>query len=138
VAGIPRLLAAAVAVLVVLDQAGGLIAIAGDLNTVGGAWSTEARLAVPWLIILLELALTAVTGLGRRRIAIVAAVLLTAICAVGVMAGLFDGDLFADGLGPGEKAFQIVLISWMALVGLLAVLRTTELRRMHGGLEAST
>ena len=53
------------------------------------------------------------------------------------LSGLFDGDLFAAGLGPGEKAFQIVLISWMALVGLLAALRTRELLRMRGELEAS-
>ena len=133
---IPRLLVAAVVVLVVLDLAGGLIAIASDLNDVGGAWSTEARLAVPWPIILLQLALTAVAVLGRR-FAVAAALLLTATCAVSVMSGLFDGDLFAEGLGPGEKAFQIVLVSWMALVGLLAALRTTELLRMRGELEAS-
>ena len=133
---IPRLLVAAVAVLVVLDLAGGLIAIATDLNEVGGAWSTEARLAVPWPIILLQLALTAVAVLGRR-FAVAAALLLTATCAVSVMSGLFDGDLFAQGLGPGEKAFQIVLVSWMALVGLLAALRTNELLRMRGELEAS-
>ena len=133
---IPRLLVAAVVVLVVLDLAGGLIAIASDLNDVGGAWSTEARLAVPWPIILLQLALTAVAVLGRR-FAVAAALLLTATCAVSVMSGLFDGDLFAEGLGPGEKAFQTVLVSWMALVGLLAALRTTELLRMRGELEAS-
>jgi hypothetical protein len=136
VPSIPRLLVAAVAVLVVLDLAGGLIAIATDLNEVGGAWSTEARLAVPWPIILLQLALTAVAVLGRR-FAVAAALLLTATCAVSVMSGLFDGDLFAQGLGPGEKAFQIVLVSWMALVGLLAALRTNELLRMRGELEAS-
>jgi energy-converting hydrogenase Eha subunit A len=133
---IPRLLVAAVGVLVVLDLAGGLIAIATDLNDVGGAWSWEAGLAVPWPIIVLQLALTAVAVIGRR-FAIAAALLLTATCAVSVMSGLFDGDLFAEGLGPGEKAFQIVLVSWMALVGLLAALRTTELRRMRGELEAS-
>jgi energy-converting hydrogenase Eha subunit A len=134
---IPRLLVAAVAVLVVLDLAGGLIAIATDLNDVGEAWSWEAGLAVPWPFILLQLALTAVAVLGRRRFAIAAAVLLTATCVVSVLSGLFDGNLFAEGLGPGEKAFQIVLVSWMALVGLLAALRTTELRRMRGELEAS-
>ena len=98
----------------------------------------EAGLAFPWPIILFQLALTAVAVIGRRRFAIAAALLLTGTCVVSVMAGLFDGDLFAEGLGPGEKAFQIVLISWMALVGLLAALRTTELLRMRGELEAST
>ena len=113
------------------------IAIATDLNDVDEAWSTEAGLTVPWPIILFQLALTAVAVLGRRRFAIAAALLLTATCAVSVMSGLFDGDLFAEGLGPSEKAFQIVLISWMALVGLLAALRTAELLRMRGELEAS-
>ena len=126
---IPRLLVAAVAVLVVLDLVGGLIAIATDLSDVGEAWSTDARLAVPWPIILPQLALTAVAVLGRRRFAIAAALLLAATCAVSVLSGLFDGDLFAEGLGPGQKAFQIVLIGWMALVGLLAALRATELLR---------
>jgi hypothetical protein len=130
---IPPLLVAAVAVLVVLDLAGGLIAIATDLNDAGEAWSFEAGLAVPWPIILVQLALTAVAVVGRRRLAIAAAQLLhTATCAVSVLSGLFDGDLFAEELGPGERAFQIVLISWMALVGLLAALRTTELRGQPG------
>jgi energy-converting hydrogenase Eha subunit A len=129
---IPPLLVAAVAVLVVLDLAGGLIAIATDLNDAGEAWSFEAGLAVPSPIILLQLALTAVAVVGRRRLAIAAALLLTATCAVSVLSGLFDGDLFAEELGPGERAFQIVLISWMALVGLLAALRTTELRGQPG------
>jgi energy-converting hydrogenase Eha subunit A len=130
-----RLLVTAVAVLVVLDFAGGLIAIATDLNDVGEAWSFDAGLAIPWPIILLQLGLTIVAVLGRHRLAVGAALLLTATCAVSVMAGLFDGDLFAEGLGPGEKAFQIVLVSCMALVGLLAALRTADLRRMHQELE---
>jgi hypothetical protein len=129
---IPPLLVAAVAVLVVLDLAGGLIAISTDLNDAGEAWSFEAGLAVPWPIILVQLALTAVAVVGRRRLAIAAALLLTATCTVSVLSGLFDGDLFAEELGPGERAFQIVLISWMALVGLLAALRTTELRGQPG------
>jgi hypothetical protein len=138
---VPRvssLLVAAVAVLVVLDLAGGLIAIATDLNDVGEAWSFEAGLAVPWPIILLQLVLTAVAVIGRRRFAIAAALVLTGTCAVSVLAGLFDGDLFADGLWPGAKAFQIVLVSWMALVGVLATRRTKELLRMRGEIEAST
>jgi hypothetical protein len=133
---IPRLLVAAVAVLVVVDVAGGVIAIATDLNDVGDAWSTDAGLAIPWPIILLQLALTAVAVRDRRRFTIAAALLLTATCTVSVLSGLFDGDLFAEGLGPGEKAFQIVLVSWMALVGVLAALRTTEVRRLRGELDS--
>lgn len=133
----PRLLVAAFAALVVLDLVGGLIAIATDVNDVGGAWSFDAGLAVPWPIILLQLALMAVAVIGRHRLAIAAALLLTATCAVSVLSGLFDGDLFASGLGPGQMAFGIVLVTGMALVGLLAALRTRELRRMRGDLEAS-
>jgi hypothetical protein len=134
--GLSRLLIAGIAVLVVLDLAGGLIAISSDLNDVGEAWSMEAGLAVPWPIVLVQLALAALAILARRRIAIAAALFLTATCAVSVLSGLFDGDLFADGLGPGEEAFQVVLVSWMALVGLVAARRTTELLRMGRAGEA--
>jgi hypothetical protein len=129
---IPRLLVAAVAMLVVLDLIGGLIAIATDKSDLGKAWSFETKYAVPWPFILFQVVLTAVAVIGRR-FALTAALLLTVTCGVSVLSGLFDGDLRAG----GQVAFGLVLVSWMALVGVLAALRTRELRRAARGLKAS-
>jgi hypothetical protein len=129
---ISRLLAVAVAVLVVLDLIGGLIPIATDKSDFGEAWSFDTRYAVPWPIILFQVVLTAVAVIGRR-FALAAALLLTVTCGVSVLSGLFDGDLLAS----GQIAFGLVLASWMALVGVLAALRTRELRRAARGLNAS-
>ncbi len=123
-----RLLVAAVAVLVILDIIGGLVAISSDLNTAGGAWGAEARLAVPWFVVLVQIGLAALLVVGQR-FAVAAGVVLTLMCAASVLSGLFDGDFPAAGQGVGTKAFQILLIAWMALVGTLAGLRTRELRR---------
>ena len=119
-----RLLAVAVAVLVVLDLIGGLIAIATDKSDLGEAWSFNTMYAIPWPIIVFQVVLTAVAVSGRR-FALAAALLLTVTCGVSVLSGLFDGDL----LSSGQIAFGVVLVSWMALVGVLAAQQTRELRR---------
>ena len=60
----------------------------------------------------------------------VAAVLLAVACIVSAVSGFFDGGLAAQGMSRAQVAFQIVLISWTAFVGALAVAR---LRRQLSG-----
>ena len=110
--------------LVVLDLIGGLIAIATDKSDLGEAWSFNTMYAIPWPIIVFQVVLTAVAVSGRR-FALAAALLLTVTSGVSVLSGVFDGDLLAS----GQIAFGVVLVSWMALVGVLAAQQTRDLRR---------
>lgn len=129
---LPRLLVAAVAVLVAIDAAGGLIAIATDVNEPAEAWGPEARLAAPWPMILFQIAATALAVSRRQRVAIGAAALLAAACLISGISGFFDGAFGAAELSGWHLAFQVLLISWTALVGVLAGLRAWTLLRGSG------
>ena len=122
-------LVAAVAVLVLLDLTGGLIAVATDVNEIGSAWSAKARLAAPWPMILVQVALTAAALLPRRGVAVSAASLLAGACLVSAISGFFDGALAAEELSAGHVVFQVLLIAWTGLVGALAFLHVTGLVR---------
>lgn len=122
-------LVAGTAALVLVDVAGGLLAVASGVNTWGEAWGSRALLAAPLPMIAAQVLLTAVAVRGRRRAAVVAAGLLAAACLVSVASGFFDGGLAADRLGPGLVVFQAVLLTVTGVVGVLALLRVARLAR---------
>ena len=126
-----RWLIAAVAVLVAIDIVGGLLAIATDVNEPSEAWGPRARLAAPWPMILFQIAMTAFAVARWRRVAIGAAVLLAAACLISAISGFFDGALAADELSGWHVAYQVLLISWTALVGGLAVTHAVSLVRQR-------
>jgi hypothetical protein len=80
-----RTLVGAVAVLVVPDVVGGSIAIAGDVNSAGEAWGGDAKLAAPWPMIAFQVVLTWLAVWRWRRLAIVAAALLSAACLISAL-----------------------------------------------------
>jgi hypothetical protein len=122
-------LVAGTAALVLVDVAGGLLAVASGVNTWGEAWGSRALLAAPLPMIAAQLLLTAVAVRVRRRAAAVAAGLLAAACLVSVASGFFDGGLADDRLSPGLVAFQTVLLTVTGVVGVLALLRAARLAR---------
>jgi hypothetical protein len=66
----------------------------------------------------------------RPPVGLVAAVILSAICLISVMFGLFDGDLTNDVASAGGP-WGVVLLSVTAVVGLLAVARARQLYRLR-------
>jgi hypothetical protein len=123
-----RRLVAGTAALVVTDVAGGLLAVAGDVNTWSEAWGGEALLAAPWPMILAQVLLTWVATRKDGRLAVVAAALLAAACLVSAISGFFDGGLGNDRLSSGLVAFQVFLLAVTATVGILAALRAVAAR----------
>ena len=122
-------LLAAVAALLVLDLVGGVVAIRSGVNAASQAWGSEARLAAPWPMMLLQLA-AAVAAVGRRRRrAVGAAGLLAAACVVSAVSGFFDGGFAAPELNGRQVALQTLLISWTGVVGLVALAQAVVLGR---------
>jgi uncharacterized membrane protein (UPF0136 family) len=117
------------ALLVVTDAVGGLLAVAADVNTWGGAWGGAALLAAPAPMVAAQVLLTALAVRRSRRREAVPAGLLAAACLVSVASGFFDGGLGNDRLGAGLAAFQVFLLLVTTLVGLLAAARAVAVAR---------
>lgn len=126
-----RRLRVAMAVLVLTDLVGGLLAVASSVNTWGEAWGPEALLAAPVPMIVAQVLLVVVANRWQNRWAAVAAVLLAVACLVSVVSGFFDGGLRNDELGAGLFAFQLALLAVTSVVGLLAAVRAATVVRLR-------
>jgi hypothetical protein len=124
---VPRLLAASLAALLVVDLVGGLWAGLAGVNTWGDAWGSHALLAAPLPMIVGQVVLTVAAVRGRSRRAAVPAGLLAAACLVSLASGFFDGGLGHVGLEPGMAAYQAFLLAVTGVVGVLAAARTAQL-----------
>lgn len=124
-----RRLRLAMAVLLAVDLAGGLLAVATSVNTWGEAWGPQALLAAPVPMIVAQLVLVWLATRGTGRPSVVAAMLLAVACLVSVVSGFFDGGLRNAELGTGLFAFQLFLLAVTAAVGVAAVARVLVLLR---------
>src|SRR3954462_12522130 len=100
-----RRLVIAMCALLAADLVGGLLAVAAGVNTWGEAWWSEALLAAPVPMIVVQVALTFVAVTSARWYAVAAAVLLALACLVSVVSGFFDGGLGNDALTPALSAY---------------------------------
>ena len=124
-----RSLRLAMAVLVVTDVVGGLVAVRAGVNTWGEAWGPEALLAAPVPMIVAQLLLVWLATRRAGRGAAVAAGLLAAACLVSVVSGLFDGGLGNAELTAGLAAYQYFLLAVTTVVGALAIRRAVAALR---------
>ena len=124
-----RRLAVAMCALVVTDLVGGVLAVAAEVNTWAEAWWTEALLAAPVPMIVVQVVLTLVAVTSARWFAALAAALLTLACLVSVVSGFFDGGLGNDALTPALSAYQVFLLVVTTVVGVLAARRAVEILR---------
>lgn len=121
-------------VLVVCDVIGGFLALASGVDSWNEAWGFETDSTVPLPIGAAQLALAWLAARNvRPPVGLIAAALLSAFCLISLIFGLFDGDLInniaSDGLISVGVVWGFVLVSVTAAVGLLAALRTRQLRR---------
>jgi hypothetical protein len=123
-------------VLLVCDVIGGFLAVASGVNTWGEAWGFNTKFTVPLPVGAAQLVLAWLAARNvRPPVGLVAAVLLSAVCLISVMFGLFDGDLTnqvaSAGSVPWGVVWGVVLLSVTAAVGLLAVARSRQLYRLR-------
>jgi hypothetical protein len=116
-------LVTAVAALVAVDLAGGLLAVAADVNTWAEAWGGKALLAAPAPMIAVQLLLTWLAARRTGRGAALAAGVLALACLVSVGSGFFDGGLANDSLDGPLVGFQVFLLLVTGAVGVLALAR---------------
>jgi hypothetical protein len=131
-----RRLIVAMLVLIVCDVIGGFLAVSSGVNTWGEAWGFNTKFTVPLPVGAAQLVLAWLAARNvRPPVGLVAAVLLSAVCLISVMFGLFDGDLTNEvasaGSVPWGVVWGVVLLSVTAVVGLLAVARARQLYRLR-------
>ena len=126
-----RILAATVA-LIGVDVIGGILAVSSGVNTWGEAWGSRALLAAPLPMMIAQLLLAWVAARNLRPpVGLVGAIVLALACLVSAISGFFDGGLANDELSGGLVAWQVFLLIVTAVVGILAILRARELRRVR-------
>ena len=130
-----RALVLSTLVLVVGDVIGGFFAIASGVDSWNEAWGFETESTVPLPVGAAQLVLAWLAARNvRPPVGLIAAAVLSAFCLMSVIFGLFDGDLInkiaSEGLiSAGVVWVFVVLLPVTAAVGLLAALRTGQLRR---------
>jgi hypothetical protein len=117
------------AVLLVTDVVGGLLAVRAEVNTWGEAWGPEALLAAPVPMVVAQLLLVWLATRRDGRGAAVAAALLATACLVSGVSGFFDGGLGNAELSAGLAAYQYFLLAVTTAVGLLAIRRVVAVVR---------
>ena len=124
-----RAVGVAGAALVAASLVGGAVSVRAGVNTWSTAWSSEATLAAPWPMVLLQTAATAAAVSSRRRPAVVGASLLGLSAAVSGISGFFDGQLGRLTWVRHTWSAQVgyVVVAWCAVAA--AAIRLVSLRR---------
>ena len=97
----------------------------------GKVWGFDIVGFIPWPIVVVELGLAWLAARNARPpTGRIAAITLSVICVISVLAGVFDGDMANQSMATWSFWWGVVLIVVQAGVGLLAVARA---RRIRGG-----
>ncbi len=131
-----RRLIVAMLVLFVCDVIGGFIGVASGAETWGTAWGFDTHSTVPLPMGVAQVVLAWLAARDvRPRVSFVAAVLLSTVCLMSVLFGLFDGDLTGGVASIGFVSWgfvwAVVLLCVTAAVGVLAFVRGRELHRLR-------
>lgn len=115
--------------LVAASLVGGVISVAAGVNSWSTAWTSEATLAAPWPMLLVQTAGTvAATQSGRHPAAIGSVVLMISGLISGI-SGFFDDQLGRTDLGPGYVVAQVGYVVVAGLAVASGGFRLTAIRR---------
>jgi hypothetical protein len=129
-----RRLLLAIVVLIGADVIGVFIAVSSGDTERGKVWGFDIVGFVPLPMMVADLVLAWLAARNvRPPIGRVAAIALSVICLISVLAGMFDGDMANESIATGSFWWGVVLIVLTAVVGLLAVVRAREIRATAGG-----
>jgi hypothetical protein len=123
------------AALVTASLAGGALSVAAGVNTWSTAWSSQATLAAPWPMLVLQAGATVAACWPRRRPATIGSALLGLAAAVSGISGFFDGQLARPDLGAGYVTAQVgyVVVAWLAVAAAAYRLWAVRRGRRAGG-----
>jgi hypothetical protein len=113
-----RVVGLAGAALVAASVVGGAVSVAAGVNTWSTAWTSEATLAAPWPMLLIQAAATAAAVQRRSGVALAGATVLGLSAAVAGVSGFFDGQLGRSDLGLGYVIAQVgyLVVAWATVV----------------------
>jgi hypothetical protein len=108
---------AAGAALVAASLVGGAVSVATGTNTWATAWTSQATLAAPWPMLLVQAGATVLAVQSERRLSVIGSSVLGLGAAVSGVSGFFDGQLGRSDLGPGYVAAQVgyIVVAWLTV-----------------------
>ena len=126
-----RLLLAIVA-LTAVNVIGVFLAVdSGATESWSKVWGFDILGFIPLPMVVVELVLAWLAARNvRPPTGRIAAIILSVICLISVLAGMFDGDMASEFITTASFWLGVVLIVLQAGVGLLAFVRAREVRRV--------
>ena len=121
------------AALLAANLVGGAVSVAVGVNTWSTAWTSQATLAAPWPMILVQTCGTVAAVSSKRWPAILGSAVLGLSAAVSGISGFFDGQLARADLGAGYVAAQVgyVVVAWLAVAAAGNRLWAMRRRSLH-------
>lgn len=120
----------AVVTLTAMSLLGAVVAVTGDLSPdYATALGPEGRLSIPWPMSVAQLLMAAAAASRRRPVALAGSGLVAVALLLGVVSGFFDGGYGDDALTDPQRAFQVIFVLALAVVGVLAALRFRDVLR---------
>jgi hypothetical protein len=105
------------AALVAASLVGGAVSVVAGVNSWSTAWTSQATLAAPWPMLLVQSCATVAAVQPKRGPARIGSGLLGVSAAVSGISGFFDGQLARPDLGAGYVTAQVgyVIVAWLAV-----------------------
>ncbi|WP_404386490.1 hypothetical protein LL946_07930 [Knoellia locipacati] len=120
----------ATVVLAAVSVGGAVVSVTGGLaETLFDAMGPTGRLSIPVPMMLAQLVAAWVASGRRRRPALVASALLALVEPVCIVSGFFDGGYSDPARTGAHTAYQVLLVSMLAVVGILAARRFNRVLR---------
>jgi hypothetical protein len=117
-----------------LSVCGAVISVAGDLSpSLLDAMGPDGRLSIPLPMMAAQVALAVAAGSRRRPVALIGSGLLAVALLAGVVSGFFDGGYADDRLTAFERAYQVMFVGALAVVGVVAATRFWQVLRSTSG-----
>jgi hypothetical protein len=114
---------------------GGAVSVAAGVNSWFTAWASQATLAAPWPMLLVQSCATVAAVQPQRWPATIGSTLLGLSAAVSGISGFFDGQLARPDLGVGYVTAQVgyVVVAWLAVACAVGRLWAIRRRPVHRG-----
>lgn len=117
------------AALVAASLVGGAVSVFAGVNAWSTAWTSQATLAAPWPMLVVQSGATVAAIQPRRRLAIIGSALLGLSATLSGISGFFDGQLARPDLGASYVTAQIGFVVVAGLAVACALGRLWALRR---------
>jgi hypothetical protein len=110
-----RAVGAAGVALVAASLIGGAVSVVAGVNTWSTAWTSQATLAAPWPMLLIQAGATVAAVQSRRWLSTIGSAILGLSAALSGISGFFDGQLARSDL---DGVYVMAQVSYIVVAGL--------------------